>query len=301
MCDEHLEHFQNTQNMFSNVEAFCFRWMPRFLPDDFGALPLFFTMLKTCFDFGFFVWNQRLKVGVPWTLELSKMCSFLQGNIEELLHVNLDGRAVAAVEDCSQKLETYFDFEQLKTIQAREEKPAWVPKEPIDPQTCVFNRGVLVIDTKHWLQENLTEAITWWMDQFQSADEVLYKYGLSQPPFLLSLYGKYEKLPGPWNVRGLGRKEFSDQEREYMFKAYGSKPDKQPFLSPHADVAKILHFNGKYKPWKRGRPVGKSTTAVSRCGPNGQDCAELWWEYAGDLMDTVLANPEDDTDIPLEG
>jgi hypothetical protein len=176
MCDEHFEHFQNTQNMFSNVEAFCFRWMPRFLPDDFGALPLFFTMLNSCLDFGFFVWNQRLKVGAPWTLELSEMCSFLQGNIEELLQVNLDGRAVAAVEDCSQKLETYFDFEQLKTIQAREEKPAWVPKEPIDPQTCVFNRGVLVIDTKHWLQENLTEAITWWMDQFQSADKVLYKY-----------------------------------------------------------------------------------------------------------------------------
>ncbi len=166
---EHSEHVQQCWGILFQVDAEVpTRWL--------WSLASIFTMLKTCLDFGFFVWNQRLKVGVPWTLELSKMSSFLQGNIEELLHVNLDGRAVAAVEDCSQKLETYFDFEQLKTIQAREEKPAWVPKEPIDPQTCVFNRGVLVIDTKHWLQENLTEAITWWMDQFQSADEVLYKY-----------------------------------------------------------------------------------------------------------------------------
>jgi hypothetical protein len=29
--------------------------------------------------------------------------------------------------------------------------------------------------------------------------------------------------------------------------------------------------------------------------------SELWWEYAGDFMNTVLANPEDDIDIPLEG
>jgi hypothetical protein len=29
--------------------------------------------------------------------------------------------------------------------------------------------------------------------------------------------------------------------------------------------------------------------------------SELWWDYAGDLMDTDLTNPEDDIDIPLEG
>jgi hypothetical protein len=29
--------------------------------------------------------------------------------------------------------------------------------------------------------------------------------------------------------------------------------------------------------------------------------SELWWEYAGDLMNAVLTNPEDDIDIPLEG
>lgn len=89
--------------------------------------------------------------------------------------MDLEDRAVAAVEDCSQKLETYFDFHQLAKIQARPDKPAWVPEMPINPQACVFNRGVLVIDTNKWIEENVTEAILWWMDEFQSADEVLYK------------------------------------------------------------------------------------------------------------------------------
>lgn len=100
----------------------------------------------------------------------------VQGNIEELMQVHLEGHAAAAVEDCSQRLETYFNFEQLKQIQARSNKPAWVPETPIDPGACVFNRGVLVIDTKQWIKQQVTEAILWWMDEFHNADKVLYKY-----------------------------------------------------------------------------------------------------------------------------
>jgi len=93
------------------------------------------------------------------------------------MQIDLEDRAAAAVEDCSQKLQTYFDFDQLAKIQARSDKPDWVPNVPFNPEACVFNRGVLVIDTKQWIKENVTEAILWWMDEFQNADEVLYKYG----------------------------------------------------------------------------------------------------------------------------
>ncbi|KAG0602932.1 hypothetical protein M758_10G053000 [Ceratodon purpureus] len=217
----------------------------------------------------------------------------VKGNIEELLQIDLEDRAAAAVEDCSQKLETYFDFDQLAKIQARPNKPAWVPSVPINSEACVFNRGVLVINTKQWIKEQVTEAILWWMDEFHDADSVLYKYGLSQPPFLLALYGKYKKLETLWNVRGLGRHEFSEHEREFLEKKYNHKPDRKPFISFEADSAKILHFNGKFKPWKRVRPVGASKDVISRCGAKGVECAKLWWEYLSPLADEILKH--DDT------
>lgn len=100
----------------------------------------------------------------------------LQGNIEELMHIDLENKAIAAVEDCSQKLETYFDLDRLAKIQARPEKPAWVPAEPINPNACGLNEGVLVIDTNPWNKQQVTKAIFWWMDEFRSADSALYKY-----------------------------------------------------------------------------------------------------------------------------
>lgn len=127
----------------------------------------------------------------------------LQGNIEELIQIDLGNRAAAAVEDCSQTFETYFDFNELAKIQARPEKPTWVPTEPIKPDACVFNRGVLVIDTNQWIKQQVTEAILWWMDEFQSAESVLYKYGfIWNPAFFLIEVRMYK------NLKGLGRMDF---------------------------------------------------------------------------------------------
>jgi lipopolysaccharide biosynthesis glycosyltransferase len=101
-----------------------------------------------------------------------------QGNIEELYNTDLEGNAAAAVEDCSQRFAIYFDFAQLAEIQAREgpDRPAWLPPEHFDPEACVFNRGVLVVNSKRWMEENITRAIIWWMDEFQKSERNLYKY-----------------------------------------------------------------------------------------------------------------------------
>lgn len=101
----------------------------------------------------------------------------LQGHLEELHEVDLEGHSVAAIEDCSQRFQVYFDFQQLNVIQKRPgpDRPPWLPDKPFDRKACVFNRGVLVIDTKRWQEENITEAIVWWMDEFRKADKTLYK------------------------------------------------------------------------------------------------------------------------------
>lgn len=86
---------------------------------------------------------------------------------------------------------------------------------------------------------------------------------------------------------------FSDHEREYLERKYNHKPDRKPFISLDADTAKILHYNGKFKPWKRVRPVGASADVVSRCGSKGIECAGLWWEYLDPVTDAILRNDDD--------
>ncbi|EFJ37980.1 hypothetical protein SELMODRAFT_437525 [Selaginella moellendorffii] len=200
------------------------------------------------------------------------------GDIEELFNTDLEDHPVAAVEDCSQIFGSYFNFDLLHRIQSREasESTPWIPRQPFDPTACIFNRGVLVIDPRKWIEHNSTEAIEWWLDEFHQAQKPLYKYGVSQPPFLLALYNHYKKLDTAWNTRGLGRAEFSEAERDYMKKLYSKRPPRRPFVSPNTEHSKILHFNGRFKPWNRDSSVEQPP---SLCGSRSEDCARLWWAY----------------------
>ncbi|CAI5971549.1 unnamed protein product [Closterium sp. NIES-65] len=202
------------------------------------------------------------------------------GDIGELADVDMEGRPVAAVQDCMQTFKTYFDFDQLAAIQARNDpsKP-WMPSGPFDRTTCVFNRGVLLMDVQRWLQSNVSGAIEWWMAEFSRAPNPLYKFGMSQPPFLLTIYDRYKKLDRIWNTRGLGRDRFGEKERDYLATIGLGRPPKRPFVSFWADSAKILHFNGKFKPWRGKRERREGEEVKSVCGEKRFDCAKLWWQY----------------------
>lgn len=230
----------------------------------------------------------------------------VKGNLEELNAVDLEGHSVAAIEDCSQRFQVYFDFAQLDVIQKRKghNRPKWLPDKPFNRSACVFNRGVLVIDNKRWQEENITKAIVWWMDEFRksSAKKPLYKAGMSQPPFLLALYGKHKVLDETWNVRGLGRPNLSDLERVYYQKGWNMTFNRTPFMSPFAEEAHILHFNGKYKPWKGKRHRGANDEVISICGEpsKGRECASLWWEYLSpEANDFLKKKPKQGNSLPV--
>ena len=99
------------------------------------------------------------------------------------------------------------------------------------------------------------------VDAFVSTRAKLWRGGISQPPFLLTLAGRYLKLGVEWNVRGLGRLELG--RAEWLLLAQGAQerygtpgldahtapagPFRHtfnPYVSPFAAHAKILHFNG---------------------------------------------------------
>eukprot|EP00246_Nothoceros_aenigmaticus_P017197 TRINITY_DN823_c0_g1_i1.p1 TRINITY_DN823_c0_g1~~TRINITY_DN823_c0_g1_i1.p1 ORF type:complete len:196 (+),score=16.44 TRINITY_DN823_c0_g1_i1:729-1316(+) len=186
-----------------------------------------------------------------------------------------------------QHFHIYFNAKLLENIRAKHASlHPWLPKDAYDLTACVFNRGVLVMDTQQWRKQKLTDAIEWWMEEYAKSDRPLYSYGLSQPPFLLSVYRDYKKLDLTWNTRGLGRHKFSELERDYMQKLLSSRPKKSPFISPNADFSKILHFNGKFKPWKRERIRLADENVISFCGR--VECADIWWSYLSPAANSQL-------------
>jgi len=188
----------------------------------------------------------------------------VRGDVGELAAIDMEGFAAAAVEDCSQQVAKYVNLELLADVDA------WGLGDRVRENggACVFNRGVVLFDPARWRDLRLTETIEELVAAFTKSSARLWRGGISQPPFLLALAGRYLKLDISWNVRGLGRMDIGRGEwlllAEDARSRYGletstfdrhvapSGPFKRtfnPFFQPLAARAKILHFNGELKPW----------------------------------------------------
>jgi len=87
-----------------------------------------------------------------------------------------------------------------------------------------FNAGVLLLRLDRWREHQITATSEKLMRR--QVSEAIYALG-SQPPLLLALYGHTVPLDTLWNVDGLGYRTDIDR----------------------LDEAKLLHWNGKRKPW----------------------------------------------------
>eukprot|EP00930_Biecheleria_cincta_P013197 TRINITY_DN11897_c0_g4_i1.p1 TRINITY_DN11897_c0_g4~~TRINITY_DN11897_c0_g4_i1.p1 ORF type:complete len:507 (+),score=85.03 TRINITY_DN11897_c0_g4_i1:116-1636(+) len=232
----------------------------------------------------------------------------------ELMSADLGGQPAAVAEDCSQRMGKYVDLDRLKRKGIQREVTLELHASK---KTCVVNRGVVLIDVARWSSANVTGAIEALVAAHLSSRGPLWRAGVSQPPFLISIAGRYHNLGAEYNVRGLGRGDIAPEEVDYYKKqkAWSSYYDKflrkcefnccpgckgwalSPFVAPLAQRAKILHFNGRLKPSARGR---RSTAAVRpppasmnqaeqsdreqrplcSCGKEClRECSGIWWEY----------------------
>lgn len=129
------------------------------------------------------------------------------GDVGELAAMDMRGFPAGAVEDCSQQVTKYVNMDLF--LAANDE--TWKLSKP-DASTCVFNRGVVLFDSKRWRDLHLTETIEELVEAFVASKAKLWRGGVSQPPFLLALTGRYLKLDISWNVRGLGRMDIGRSE-----------------------------------------------------------------------------------------
>eukprot|EP00435_Cladocopium_sp_Y103_P050425 s490_g15.t1 len=154
-----------------------------------------------------------------------------------------------------------------------------------NPKACIANRGLLVIDAKRWKELQITQSIETWMRRFADSKRILWKSGMSQPPWLLAMKDDFLDLGDEWNCNSLGRDKmpyaealflrdngfdhaavrkigavFSDDggvdpyvvtspQTSSVAKLYQREREGEWQERMCSDKGKMLHFNGGVKPW----------------------------------------------------
>ncbi|XP_008578304.1 PREDICTED: glycosyltransferase 8 domain-containing protein 1 [Galeopterus variegatus] len=163
----------------------------------------------------------------------------VQGDILALYNTPLKpGHAAAFSEDCdsaSTKVVIRGAGNQYNYIGYLDYKKERIRKLSMKASTCSFNPGVFVANLTEWKQQNITNQLEKWMKL--NVEEGLYSRTLAgsitTPPLLIVFYQQHSTIDPLWNVRHLG----SSAGKRY---------------SPQfVKAAKLLHWNGHFKPWGR--------------------------------------------------
>ncbi|KAG7279642.1 hypothetical protein CRUP_019379 [Coryphaenoides rupestris] len=162
----------------------------------------------------------------------------VQGDIQDLFSIRLQpGHAAAFASDCDLPSThemvrsvgmqtTYMGFLDYRKQEIRD--------LGINPRDCTFNPGVFVWQTCR-SGGNRRLPNSWrggWRRNFQNLYSSAIAGGVATPPMLIVFHGKFTTIDPSWNVRHLGW-----------------SPDAR-YPDSVLDEANLLHWNGRYKPWK---------------------------------------------------
>lgn len=162
----------------------------------------------------------------------------VQGDIKELYETSLKpGHAAAFSEDCdsaSSKGIVHGAGNQNNYIGFLDFKKEAIKKLGMKAKTCSFNPGVIVANLTEWRSQNISGQLEHWMEL--NVKEDLYSNTLADsittPPLLIVFYKRLSPIDPMWHVRHLG---FTGAGKRYS--------------AQFVKAAKLLHWNGHYKPW----------------------------------------------------
>lgn len=164
----------------------------------------------------------------------------VQGDIQELFETNLKpGHAAAFSDDCdsaSAKGIVRGAGTQNNYLGFLDFKKDAIKNLGMRAKTCSFNPGVIIANLTEWKNLNITGQLEHWMQL--NAQEDLYSKTLAEsittPPLLIVFYKRHSTIDPMWHVRHLGTTSAGNRYSPQFVKA-----------------AKLLHWNGHYKPWGR--------------------------------------------------
>uniref|UniRef100_A0A8C5L2A8 Glycosyltransferase 8 domain containing 2 n=1 Tax=Jaculus jaculus TaxID=51337 RepID=A0A8C5L2A8_JACJA len=161
----------------------------------------------------------------------------VQGDIQELYGTTLAlGHAAAFSDDCD--LPSAQDVDRLVGLQTTymgylDYRKKTIKDLGISPSTCSFNPGVIVANMTEWKHQRITKQLEKWMQK--NVEENLYSSslggGVATSPMLIVFHGKYSTINPLWHIRHLGWNPDARYSEHFL------------------QEAKLLHWNGRHKPW----------------------------------------------------
>ncbi|KAM8930747.1 glycosyltransferase 8 domain-containing protein 1 [Pelodytes ibericus] len=163
----------------------------------------------------------------------------VQDDIRELYNTPIKpGHAAAFSDDCDSVASKFLirgAGNQYNYIGFFDYKKERIRKLQMKANTCSFNPGVFVANLTEWKRQNITKQLETWME-YNVAEELYSKTlagSITAPPLLIVFYQHHSSIDPMWHVRHLG----SSTGKRY---------------SPQfVQAAKLLHWNGHFKPWGR--------------------------------------------------
>lgn len=177
----------------------------------------------------------------------------VRGDLAEIYDMDLRGRAMAAVRDCSFTFEVVFNLGELRKF----------GKTHLDPNACIVKNGIHLVDLSAWRERKLGSEVEKWLLRYRDAEDVLWYEGFIQPALTLAISGDYHSLNASWNCHSLGEPVMSGGEsielRKFGFDhqallydlslAMGKRSGTiKPYVAMCPPEAKLLHFSGPLKP-----------------------------------------------------
>ncbi|XP_047203881.1 glycosyltransferase 8 domain-containing protein 1 [Girardinichthys multiradiatus] len=164
----------------------------------------------------------------------------VQGDIQDLYETNLKpGHAAAFSDDCdsaSAKGIVRGAGNQNNYMGFLDFKKEAIKKLGMRANTCSFNPGLIIANLTEWKNQNITQQLEHWMER--NSQENLYSNALADsvttPPLLIVFYKRHSSIDPMWHVRHLGTTGAGNRYSPQFVRA-----------------AKLLHWNGHYKPWGR--------------------------------------------------
>ncbi|XP_015258935.1 PREDICTED: glycosyltransferase 8 domain-containing protein 1 [Cyprinodon variegatus] len=162
----------------------------------------------------------------------------VQGDIQELYETSLKpGHAAAFSDDCdsaSAKGIVRGAGNQINYMGFLDFKKEAIKKLGMRANTCSFNPGVIIANLTEWKNQNITQQLEHWMELNSQVD--LYSSTLAEslttPPLLIVFYKRHSSIDPRWHLRHLGTTGAGNR-----------------YSAQYVRAAKLLHWNGHYKPW----------------------------------------------------
>ncbi|XP_027224901.2 glycosyltransferase 8 domain-containing protein 1 [Penaeus vannamei] len=160
----------------------------------------------------------------------------VQGNIKELNNVPLDENHLGAFsEDCTSMSKRFNMAKPRYSTHINLQHPK-LKGNKIKPMACTFNTNVFVANMTKWKAENVTMQLLDWV-MSSSRRQPIYgqepETDEAEAAMLIVLYHKTVQLPHLWHVGDLGVTAGASYSRDFIA------------------TAKLLHWNGHFKPWAR--------------------------------------------------